>query len=289
MIRKAAVAGQFYGGTQASCLSELDQCLSPEPIEGDLPDPIVAGIVPHAGWVFSGDLAAKVFQAIRQVNGQVDTFIIFGAAHRCFGGRAVVYDKGAWETPLGRCRIDEELAAQLVEIGAEADLSAHQSEHSIEVQVPFIQHLFPDARIVPVIVPVYGFDHTFGTHVGERIAKTENKKIVCIGSTDLTHYGPQYGFYPEGTGPEAIRWAHQVNDMEFINHTIQMDAENIVALATEKQNACGPAAVATTISAARAMGAVHGILIGHTTSSDIMRKKFGRSTSESVGYAGIVF
>ena len=289
MVRKPAVAGQFYGGTQAECLEEIAECLPKDEIRADLPDPIVAGIVPHAGWIFSGNLAAAVFSAIRQVNGEVDTFVIFGAAHRYFSGPAVIYDRGAWQTPLGQARIDEEVAQWLTEAGALANSEAHTSEHSIEVQIPFVQHLFPQAQIVPVIVPIAEFDYQFGKRVGEKIAGQTDKKVVCIASTDLTHYGPRYGFYPEGTGPEAIRWAREVNDMEFINLAIRMEDETLLRTSLEKENACGPAAVATTIAAAKAMGSVRGVLLGHTTSSEILKEKFGRETDESVGYAAIVY
>jgi hypothetical protein len=290
MTRRPAVAGQFYAGTRAGCLAEIEECIPSGPIPGDLPNPIVAGIVPHAGWTFSGDLAASVFAAIRQVNGPVDTFILFGAAHRYYSGPAAVYDKGDWETPLGLVRIDEDLAAKIAALdGAAADPQAHRNEHSIEVQVPFIQHLFPDAKIVPVLVPPDDFNPAFGTAVGRLISSATNKKVVCIASTDLTHYGPRYGFCPEGIGPDSLTWAYQVNDMEFIQHALQMDAEHIVPIAMEKQNACGPAAAAAAIAAAKALGAARGVLIGHTSSSDVMRKKYRQRSDESVGYAGIVF
>lgn len=289
-VRKPAVAGQFYGGTRAECLAEIEECLPARAaIAGELPTPVVAAIVPHAGWVFSGELAGRAFQAIQQANGDVDTFVIFGAAHRYYGDGAVVYDSGAWQTPLGQIAIDAELAAEIVSKGATADPEAHHGEHSIEVQIPFIQHLFPNAKIVPIIVTVAGFDHSFGTHVGELIAGKHGKKIVCIASTDLTHYGPRYGFCPEGTGPAALKWAREVNDMEFIDLAIRMEADDLLRSAVEKGNACGPAAVATVIAAAKAMGRVHGVLLGHTTSNNIMKEKFNETSEESVGYAAIVF
>ncbi len=288
-VRKPAVAGQFYGASQTECLAEIDECLPAGPIPGQLPAPVVAAIVPHAGWVFSGELAGRAFKAIRQANGDVDTFVIFGAAHRYYGDSAVVYDSGAWKTPLGQIAIDAPLAAEIVEKGATADPEAHRGEHSIEVQVPFIQHLFPNAKIVPIIVPVAGFDHSFGTRVGELIASKHDKKIVCIASTDLTHYGPRYGFCPEGTGQAALKWAREVNDMEFIDLALRMEADELVRSAVEKGNACGPAAVATVIAAAKAAGRIHGTLLGHTTSSEIMKAKFNETSQESVGYAAIVF
>ncbi|MBL7214366.1 MAG: AmmeMemoRadiSam system protein B [Phycisphaerae bacterium] len=288
-IRKPAVAGQFYGGTRAECLAEIEECMPPRPIQGELPDPIVAAVVPHAGWMFSGNLAATAFKAIQQVNGDVDTFVIFGAAHRYFNGGAVVYDSGRWETPLGQIEINASLAAQIIAKGAVADPDAHRGEHSIEVQVPFIQYLFPNAKIVPVIVPVSGFDHSFGTHIGELIHGKQDRHIVCIASTDLTHYGPRYGFCPEGTGPKALKWAREVNDMEFIDLALRMEADTLVETAIEKGNACGPAAVATVVSAAKAMGRICGVLLGHTTSSEIMLRKFNEPSEESVGYTAIVF
>ena len=97
-VRKPAVAGQFYGGTPDQCLAEIQECLPPRELQMDLPDPIVAAIVPHAGWVFSGELAATAFKAIKQVNGEVDTFVIFGAAHRCYERGAAVFDSGSWQT-----------------------------------------------------------------------------------------------------------------------------------------------------------------------------------------------
>lgn len=288
-IRKPAVAGQFYGGTQAECLTEIDECLPGRDLNIELPDPIVAAIVPHAGWVFSGELAASAFKAIRQVNGDVDTFVIFGAAHRYFGGGPVVDDSPAWETPLGEIEIDADLAQQIVTQGAIADADAHRGEHSIEVQVPFIQHLFPEAKIVPIIVPVADFDHNFGAHVGRLIHEQTDKKIVCVASTDLTHYGPRYGFCPEGTGEAGIKWAREVNDVEFIDLTLRMEADELLKSAMNKGNACGPAAVATTVAAAKAMGRICGVLLGHTTSHDIMLQKFNQPSEESVGYAAIVF
>ncbi len=94
MIRKSVVAGQFYGATAAECLEEIKDCLPTQPMPAELPTSIAAAIVPHAGWVFSGDLAALAFEAIRQTNPKVDTFVVFGAAHRYFNGGAVVYDRG---------------------------------------------------------------------------------------------------------------------------------------------------------------------------------------------------
>ena len=176
MIRQPA-AGQFYPGTRIACLAEIEECLPAGPIGGDLPNPIVAGIVPHAGWTFSGDLAASVFAAIRQVNGPVDTFVLFGAAHRSYGGPAAVFDKGGWQTPLGLVSIDEDLAAQLAAFeGALADPSAHRAEHSIEVQLPLSSICSPAPKIVPILCSAGRFQSDFGNAVGRLLAAQKLKR-----------------------------------------------------------------------------------------------------------------
>jgi len=287
--RQPVVAGQFYSAGQA-CLKDLDQCLPTEPLDVDLPRPIVAGIVPHAGWVFSGDMAGLVFAAIKQTSEEVNTFVIFGAAHRYLGSRAAVYDRGSWLTPLGEITIDGELSGAIAKIDCvEVDPGAHKAEHSIEVQVPFIQHLFPSAGIVPIMVPAAPFAVELGEAIGGIIADAKDKHIVCIGSTDLTHYGPQYGFCPAGAGANGLRWAKEVNDREFIDLAVNMESQKLLETAVEKGNACGPGAAAALVAAAAKLGRTKGVLLGHTHSNEVMKVKFGRSSSDSVGYAAVVF
>ncbi|MDO8301599.1 MAG: AmmeMemoRadiSam system protein B [Sedimentisphaerales bacterium] len=292
-LRKPAVAGQFYAADNRTCLKEIKQCIEDRAAPGQLPDTIVAGIVPHAGWMFSGDVAAMVFNAIRTVHRQVDTFIIFGAAHYPCGSNAAVYGKGIWQTPLGEIAIDEKVAATIVASCpcAKQNQEAHRFEHSIEVQVPFVQYLFPEAKIVPIMVPPMECAVEFGDEVGEVIISKLNggKKIVCIGSTDLTHYGPRYGFDPMGTGDAAIKWAKEVNDRQFIDYALAMNAEKILHTAEKNQNACGAGAAAATIAAAKKLGKTKGLLLAHTNSNEVMQKKFERSSKEGVGYAGIIF
>ena len=287
--RKPIVAGQFYPGTKQSCLEEVDRCLGRELGAGELPTSIVGGIVPHAGWVFSGRAAGMVFSAVRQKNQEVDTFILFGAAHGYYGRGAAVYDIGSWQSPLGEVFIDEQLAEKVIATGkALSNIDVHGTEHSIEVQVPFLQRLFPDARILPVIVPPASEAIELGEMVGD-IIKEGDKTIVCIGSTDLTHYGPRYGFTPMGVGPEAVKWASEVNDKEFIDAALKLDAQGLLSNATKNQNSCGPGAAAATIAAVKKQGKTKGQLLMHTNSNEAMKEKMGTTGSDSVGYAAIVF
>ena len=288
--RKSIVAGQFYPGQHEACIEEINNFLDAATFGEPLPETIVGGIVPHAGWTFSGSLASLVFWAIRQQHEKVHTFIIFGAAHRYFGTTPAVYDRGVWQTPLGETYIDEELAEEVLKAGpAASDCSAHGSEHSLEVQVPFIQHLFAGAKILPILVPPSDQAITLGENIGEIISRNERKKIVCIGSTDLTHYGPGYSFIPMGTGRAALQWASNVNDKKFIEFALKLEPRELLSSAAENGNACGPGASAATIAAAKKLGSKRGVLLAHTNSNEVMIKKMGTSSADSVGYAAIIF
>ncbi len=289
--RKPCVAGQFYPAEKKSCRKQIKECLAAEPSGVKLPSDIVCGIVPHAGWVFSGSLAAMVFSAIKKVCGKVDTFVIFGAVHSFYGSYAAVYDNGAWETPLGQIEIDEQLGRAVIEKceSAKADNGAHQFEHSIEVQVPFVQYLFEGTKIVPIMVPPGSFDERLGKYVADCIKESAGKKIVCVGSTDLTHYGPRYGFCPQGTGDDAIRWAKEINDMGFIDRALELKSHQMLTAAMEDESACGPGAAAAVITVAKELGREKGVLLAHTHSNEVMMERYNQSSAESVGYAAIVF
>jgi len=238
--RKPVVAGQFYPGQHDSCVAEIHEFMEGFSPPESLPETIVAGIGPHAGWTFSGELAAMVFEAVKYRHERVNTFVIFGAAHSYFGPEPAVCSAGTWLTPLGEIVVDEELADQILAQGfALKNLEAHHPEHSIEVQVPLIQHIFPGAKILPILVPPREKAIALGGAVGEIIARAEGKKIVCIGSTDLTHYGPNYGFTPMGVGKQALLWAQTVNDRKFIDVALKMDSQGLLSGAAENCNACG--------------------------------------------------
>ncbi|MCL5280356.1 MAG: AmmeMemoRadiSam system protein B [Planctomycetes bacterium] len=298
-IRKPTVAGQFYPEDRETCLAEIRQCLPAEVPGQGLPVPLVGGLVPHAGWTFSGALAALVFAAVKRQRGTVGTFVVCGAAHGYFGSEPVVDGSDAWETPLGTTQIDAALRQALLDSGAViADSGAHRHEHSIEVQVPFIQHLFPDAQIVPIIVPTtksaLGLGQALAdaslAHGGLEGGKSANPQSpVFIGSTDLTHYGPRYGFTPMGIGSEALHWASEVNDRQFIDLALSLEPRHLLANALENGNACGPGAAAAVVAAAKQLGAQKGVLLAHTNSNEIMLREMGTVSRDSVGYAAIVF
>jgi len=299
MVREPVVAGRFYESHADTCRAHLDQLLCPA-----IPDPSsqapfltpldsgvtrwIGGLVPHAGWSYSGAITAKVFRAIAA--GHVPhTVVLFGGVHRCAGRQAAMFVGGEWETPLGRAKVDDRLAERL--LGHTNlivdDAYAHEDEHSIEVQIPFVQHVFPDAKILPIMVPPIPNAH----EVGEAVARTVEAyqyDVVVIGTTDLTHYGPAYGFTPHGRGAVGHRWAREINDRRFIDLVIEMRSTDVVAEAALSHNACSAGAVAATLRAVMALGATTARLLAHTSSSEVAAGR-GEDHDNSVGYAGVVF
>ena len=291
MIREPAVAGRFYPADRAGVLRQIAAMRVPEEFP-DVPDRPVGGVVPHAGWLFSGETAYAVLSAIHSRRTPA-TFVLLGACHRPVIGNAL-FPEGAWRTPLGDVRVDERLAEEILARGGVGNLvranpAAHEGEHSIEVQLPLIQHLFPDARIVPILVPGDGRAVALGRLVGE-VVRDRRADAVCFGSSDLTHYGPMYGFTPKGMGEAALRWVRDENDRRMLDLIAGLKAEEIVPEARDHLNACGSGAIAATLAAVRVLGAVKGIVLRYTTSFDVMQEQMGRADYDAaVGYPGVVF
>jgi len=274
-------ASQFYPADCGRAAEALLRGFVPPKV----PDPIVGGIVPHAGWQYSGAVAAKVFGSIRAQR-QPATFVILGAVHR-WAGINGVYARGAWSTPLGPVPIDEDLAGQILEETTGwtvDDPSCHTGEHSIEVELPFIKHLFPDARVVPVAVNPDSRAVPLGRQIGG-ILRDRGADAVVIGSSDLTHYGDIYGFTPAGFGARAHRWMEN-NDERILRLVETMSDSEIPEEAHRHRNACGAGAIAATIAAARVLGAGCGRVIEHTTSHDVLPEGEFRM---AVGYAAVLF
>ena len=290
MVREPVVAGRFYPATREECLKHIAALTPKAPFEGGPARP-VAGVVPHAGWFFSGETALAVLGAI-SAKRTPKTFVIFGAVHTGGVRQSAVFPSGGWQTPLGLAQIDERLAGEILARGSGLvadDPQAHEEEHSIEVQVPLVQHVAPEAKIVPILVPKDSQAVALGRVVGQTIRNLE-ADAVCLGSTDLTHYGPMYGFTPKGLGAAAIRWVRDENDRRMIDLMVRLDAEAVVPEAKSRMNACGAGAVAAAMAAARELGAARGCLVQYTTSYDVMRETMGRTDADAVvGYAGVVF
>jgi AmmeMemoRadiSam system protein B len=231
-------------------------------------------------------VAAKVFKCLSVKAGPV-TFILLGAVHTWKPRGNSIYSRGSWTTPLGDVKIDEDAAKKLLDALAGdviEDPDAHEGEHSLEVQLPFIKYLCPDAKIVPIAIPPDENAHITGRKIGEAAAGM-GKKIVVVGTTDLTHYGDTYGFTPFGYGEKAKRQMEE-SDARIIKLALMMRSDEIRREAQKNHNACGSGALAATVAAAKAMGAEKGYLLQYTTSYGVMPEG---DFEMAVGYAGILF
>ncbi len=281
-IKRADFAGSWYPGTSFECERDIRAFLS-DPVFRDVPgDTFQAGIVPHAGWYFSGALACRVISHL--VRGpKPDVIVLFGR-HMRSGDRAVLLACDGFETPLGVIGIRKDLAFALshaLDLREERGPNA-VPENTIELQLPFIRHFFPETPVVAIGVPPNEDAIRIGRKTVET-AKDMGLSARIIGSTDLTHYGPNYGFSPMGGGNDAVRWVKDVNDRRMIDLMLALDAKSVIAEARSSSNACCGGAVAATLSAAHTLGSEKGELVGYTTSYD---KSPGHSL---VGYGGVVF
>ncbi|OGS55771.1 MAG: AmmeMemoRadiSam system protein B [Euryarchaeota archaeon RBG_19FT_COMBO_56_21] len=193
-MRTPAVAGMFYEGDKASLRRQIEQCFLGPLGPGRLPKvqkgkrAIIGGVAPHAGYVYSGMVAAHLYGRIAE-DGLPDAFIIIGPNHTGRGSGLAVSVQD-FETPLGVAKVDKDLAKALRKDLVDLDDEAHKHEHSIEVQLPFLQYISPDLKFVPVCM---GFqDYEAAVALGKTISSAvKGKEVVVIASTDMSHYIPK--------------------------------------------------------------------------------------------------
>ena len=281
-LRRTAFAGSWYPSSAAECEKEIEGFLA-EGQKMNFPmGKRVGGIVPHAGWFFSGSIACNVIRCLKS-DDPPDVFVVFGM-HLHPDSPCIMMAEGAWETPFGEICVDEQLAAELTKqfsFTLESPGRVTQ-DNTIELQLPFIKYFFNEVKIVAMGVPPAKSSLEIGRAVVD-IANRLNLRINVIGSTDLTHYGRNYGFVSEGTGPQALDWVRSQNDRRIIDLMLDMDAEKVIGEALTSQNACCAGAAATAIETAKQLGADRAESIAYATSYD---KNPGDSF---VGYVGIVF
>lgn len=281
-IRSTAFAGSWYPSTAEACEREITQFQS----EYQSPRPTdtytVGGIVPHAGWFFSGAIACQVIEALSSA-AQPDTLLLFGR-HMHPGGIPVLMSKGGWQTPFGPLAVDEALAEELEHLFEfeKETTRRFEPDNTIEVQLPFIKYFFPEVALLAVGVPPAERALELGKTAVE-IGKRQGKQLMVIGSTDMTHYGPNYGFSPQGHGPQAVDWVREQNDGPLIAAMEALDASQVLVQAGAHHSACCAGAVAAALSAGQALGARDGQKVAYSTSYE---KSPG---SSFVGYAGVLF
>jgi len=292
-VRRASAWG-FHPFNSKEEKKEIEWCFTSKHGVGELPKNqehgerrIIGAVVPHAGLVYSGSIAGYTYHSIAK-DGAPETFVIIGVNHRGYPGFNTMLD-GIWKMPLGDVEVDSELAKAITKNSEYVDINpeAQDQEHSIEVQLPFLQYIYNGKfKIVPITVG-YG-DYTMCENVGKAIAKAvkdQQKDTVILGSTDFIHYGPNYGYAPVGMKPfeKALKWMNDA-DKSIIDIILKLDAEKLVKTIQDKgYTMCGSLPVATMIVAAKELGAKEAKLLKYATSHDT-----GGGTDLIVGYGSII-
>lgn len=240
----------------------------------------IGGVVPHAGWEFSGKCAARVFATLAgSVN--PDRIVVYGG-HLSGTAKPIIYTENHWETPLGLISMDSSSVSELVREGLVVPAPASYSDNTVEVILPFAKYFFPDTSLIAIHSPASEKAVDLGKRLAEFLA-ARNVRTLYVGSADLTHYGPNYGFVPMGTGPKAVSWVKAYNDKSLIEKALAMDALGVLNDARSKQNTCSPGPVASVIASTSMSGAVRGTLLEYYTSYDVA------PGSSFVGYVSIVY
>jgi AmmeMemoRadiSam system protein B len=263
LVRQARYTGSWYPADRA----EIREYLDPDARQRK----VIAALCPHAGWIYSGKTSGEVFSRIEPKG----LYILVGPNHHGVGSPISVYPEGAWETPLGRLNIDEDMASAILRHmdTAEPDPLTHQEEHSLEVQMPFVKFTSPDAAIVPISLTDYRAStcRLLGSAIAEAVKELQRENdTVLIASSDMSHYVP-------------ADYARQVDSLA-INEILRLDPDGLLQIVQEKDiTMCGSGPAAAVIHAAKALGASKAELVRYTTSADVTGED-----EQVVAYAGMI-
>ncbi len=269
MVREPAVAGQFYPGTKDGLRKSIEDCFKHELGPGEIPDERgesreIKGLVsPHAGYVYSGPVAAHGFKALYE-DGIPETVIVIGPNHHGFGADIAISQED-FKTPSGVAQVDKDLVGRLRNDLIQVDERAHANEHSIEVQIPFIQYLSDDVKIVPICMLKQDLDtaKALGKHIRDAVA---DRDVVIVASTDFSHY--------------VLKETAKKKDGMAIDMITKNDAEGLYKTISEEHiSMCGYGPVVAMMYGTDCSSAE---LLKYATSGDIS------SMRDVVGYASIV-
>jgi len=263
--RRPVVAGTFYPGRRDALAETVASCIGERE-----PGKAIGGIVPHAGYVYSGPTCGAFFAKVNVP----DRVILLGPKHSYAGADYALWPGGAWETPLGEVSVDKELASAILERcpGIEPDENAHLEEHSLEVVLPFIQYVNPYAEVVPIAFNAMDGETLaeFGDGIASVIRETDEDVLIVV-SSDMSHYV---------SAAEAERL-----DRMALAEVEKLDAARLVEVVGRNRiSMCGVWPAAVSVGAARALGAARGEVIKYTNSGE----KSG-DYNQVVGYAAVKF
>ncbi len=272
-VRKPAVSGMFYAGTAKELERQIEWCYKHELGPGAIPQvnskgirEIVAIVVPHAGYYYSGPIAAHAYSKLAE-DGIFDTAVILGPNHTGYGYPVSLWAGVSWNTPLGEVEINKELTQSLLGDVLKVDETAHIHEHSVEVQLPWLQHLYKKVKIIPI--SMLAQDIETARAVGKAISQAGDNLII-IASSDFTHYEPH---------SVAVE-----KDASVIEAIVTLDEEELYKRCKNLNcTMCGYGPVASAIVAAKEMKAQKAGLLKYATSGDT-----SGDFSQVVGYSSIV-
>lgn len=275
--RPPAVAGMFYPSNPDELRTTLDHSFRNQKFGPGMPPPSMTerkiyGIVtPHAGYMYSGAVAANGYYQISSHD--FTNAVIVGPNHYGIGSGVATMKEGIWETPLGQVNVDGIWAQNMAKKSRITDFDdmAHSRDHCLEVQLPFLQYIRDQVTIVPVILMMQDIDTAYD--LGKAISDTvaDSQDTVLIASSDLTHYEPNES-------------AHR-KDGELINAMLELDVPKFYSVLERMDvSACGYGAIASIMVAAKSLGATKGELLKYATSGDVTG-----DTSAVVGYSSVVF
>ena len=287
-IRNAVVAGQFYSGNEKSLRQQIEDCFFDKrgygkvPMIQKVPGTLKGLVVPHAGFIYSGAIASHAYGRLAE-QGFAETFIILGPNHTGMGSGVSVMTEGAWKTPLGMISLDESLARSIATGIVDQDATAHTYEHSIEVQLPFLQFIAQDRNFEFVPVCMMMQDYETVQDVGNILAKAiqnSKKKIILVASSDFSHAGFNYHSAPP-LGMRVDEYAKK-QDTLAIKDILALNPKQLIET-VEQHNItmCGYGPVAAMLLAAKKLGATTVELLKHGTSYEV------HPNSSCVGYGAI--
>ena len=267
MYRPPYVAGSFYPRDKSALQKMIEKFMEEAKRDIDFIDEgKYAGVLcPHAGYVYSGRTQAHSYYYLS--NSTPETFVILGPNHTGLGLPVALMDKGSWETPFGEVKINEELASKIVEksgfVGV--DSSAHKYEHSIEVQLPFLQYIKKDITFVPICMGIQ--DKETAVEIGKAIAKSSKEPLGVIASSDLVHYGSRFGYNPvKGSKEEILSWIEN-NDMEILKMAENMDVDGLYRFIDSKDyTTCGYGPLSVMLTCMKELGGKKARILDYSNS-----------------------
>ncbi|MDR2786660.1 MAG: AmmeMemoRadiSam system protein B [Treponema sp.] len=240
----------------------------------------LAAVAPHAGWYYSGAVAAR---AAASLDPGAETVVVAGG-HLPAGYPVLAAFEDAAATPLGNIEIDAEFRNI---IQKELQCAPDQyRDNTVEVQLPIIKYFFPEARLIWLRLPAENSSFETGKIIARTAARL-GRKTVLLGSTDLTHYGDNYGYSPQGRGRKALDWVRNVNDAEFITAVLDGKPEEALRHAETSLSACSAGAVLACLGFASETRTASAKLIAYATSADVCLAGGEDIPDSFVGYAAI--